>query len=81
MAYEFTFTPRFQKHFKDLTVQEKSSLKTSWNCCLRILPIRHCEQSEFKYRFSNTFPISPSMQMDLFFISEGTTASPRITQA
>ena len=48
MAYEFTFTPRFQKHFKDLTVQEKGSLKTSWNCCLRILPIRHCEQSEFK---------------------------------
>ena len=27
MAYEFTFTPRFQKHFKDLTVQEKKQLK------------------------------------------------------
>ena len=27
MAYEFTFTPRFQKHFKGLTVQEKQQLK------------------------------------------------------
>lgn len=27
MAYEFTFTPRFQKHFKDLTAQEKKQLK------------------------------------------------------
>lgn len=26
-AYEFTFTPRFQKHFKDLTAQEKKQLK------------------------------------------------------
>ena len=42
MAYEFTFTPRFQKHFKDLTVQEKSSLKTSWNFWPKILPIRRC---------------------------------------
>lgn len=29
MAYEFTFTPRFQKHFKELTTQEKSDLKAS----------------------------------------------------
>lgn len=27
MAFEFTFTPRFQKHFKELTVQEKKQLK------------------------------------------------------
>lgn len=27
MAYEFTFTPRFQKHFKGLTAQEKKQLK------------------------------------------------------
>lgn len=27
MAYEFTFTPRFQKHFKGLTAQEKKRLK------------------------------------------------------
>lgn len=27
MAYEFTFTPRFQKHFKQLTLQEKKQLK------------------------------------------------------
>ena len=28
MAYEFSFTSRFQKHFKSLTVQEKNQLKT-----------------------------------------------------
>lgn len=28
MAYEFTFTPRFQKHFRKLTAQEKNQLKT-----------------------------------------------------
>ena len=27
MAYAFTFTPRFQKHFKVLTVWEKKQLK------------------------------------------------------
>ena len=27
MAYEFTFTPRFQKHFKNLNTQEKKKLK------------------------------------------------------
>lgn len=27
MAYEFTFTPRFQKHFKGLTALEKKHLK------------------------------------------------------
>lgn len=29
MAYEFTFTSRFQKHFKELTTQEKSDLKST----------------------------------------------------
>lgn len=28
MAYKFTFTPRFQKHFKNLTVPEKIRLKS-----------------------------------------------------
>lgn len=28
MAYEFTFTHRFQKHFKELTTQEKKQLKS-----------------------------------------------------
>ena len=27
MAYEFTFTPRFQKHFRNLTAREKNQLK------------------------------------------------------
>lgn len=33
------------------------------------------------YRFSSTSPISPSTQIDLFFISKGTYASPLFTQA
>lgn len=28
MTYEFAFTPRFQKHFKELSVQEKKRLKS-----------------------------------------------------
>lgn len=27
MTYEFTYTPRFQKHFKSLSIQEKKQLK------------------------------------------------------
>ncbi len=26
MAYQFTFTPRFEKHFKTMTTQEKNQL-------------------------------------------------------
>ena len=26
MAYQFTYTPRFQKHFKELTAQEKNQI-------------------------------------------------------
>ena len=37
MAYEFTFTPRFQKHFKGLTAQEKKLLKNK----LELLATRH----------------------------------------
>ena len=33
------------------------------------------------YRFSSTFPISPSMQIERSFISLGAAASPRFTQA
>lgn len=42
MAYEFTFTPRFQKHFKGLTVQEKKQLKNKLELLAEILPIRRC---------------------------------------
>ena len=42
MAYEFTFTPRFQKHFKGLTVQEKKQLKNKLELWPKILPIRRC---------------------------------------
>lgn len=37
MAYQFTFTKRFQKHFKDLTAQEKSSFKTNCSFWPKIL--------------------------------------------
>lgn len=48
MAYEFTFTSRFQKHFKDLTAQEKRQLKNKLELLAQNLPIRHYEQSVFK---------------------------------
>ena len=41
MAYEFTFTPRFQKHFKHLTVQEKKQLKSK----LQLLAQNHSHPS------------------------------------
>ena len=28
MSYEFTYTPRFKKHFKNLSAQEKKQLKS-----------------------------------------------------
>ena len=28
MSYEFTYTPRFKKHFKNLSAQEKKRLKS-----------------------------------------------------
>ena len=28
MSYEFTYTPRFKKHFKNLSTQEKHQLKS-----------------------------------------------------
>ena len=42
MAYEFTFTPRFQKHFKGLTVQEKKQLKNKLELLAENPPIRRC---------------------------------------
>lgn len=48
MAYEFTFTPRFQKHFKTLTIQEKNSLKPNLSSWLKILPILPCVPNIFK---------------------------------
>ncbi len=38
MAYEFTFTPRFQKHFKGLTAQEKKQLKNKLELLAHPLP-------------------------------------------
>lgn len=48
MAYGFTFTPRFQKHFKGLTTQEKKQLKKNLSFWPRTLLIHHCVLSVFK---------------------------------
>jgi hypothetical protein len=48
MAYEFTFTPRFQKHFKGLTAQEKKQLKKNRNSWRRTPPTRRFVPSGFR---------------------------------
>ena len=48
MAFEFTFTLRFQKSFKKLTDQEKKQLKKSWFFWQRIHPILLCAPSAFR---------------------------------
>lgn len=50
MAYRITFTPRFQKHFKDLTAQEKKLLKNKLELLAENPAIRRCEQSESRGR-------------------------------
>ena len=42
MSYEFTYTPRFKKHFKNLSAQEKNNSKASWNFCLKTPYIPPC---------------------------------------
>ena len=48
MAFEFTFTARFQKNFKKLTEQEKKQLKKKLILLAEILPIHHCVPNAFR---------------------------------
>lgn len=70
MAYEFTFTPRFQKHFKRLTVQEKKQLKSK----LELLAENPFHPSLRVKRIQGTtglFECSVNMDIRIIWYSEG----------
>lgn len=52
MAYQFTFTDRFQKHFKKLNAKEKKQLMNKLELLSETLCTRPLEQSGFKERLT-----------------------------
>lgn len=70
MAYAFTFTPRFQKHFKNLTVQEKKQLKNK----LQLLAENPFHPSLRTKRIQGTaelFECSVNMDLRIIWYYEG----------
>ena len=65
MAYEFTFTPRFQKHFKVLTTLEKKQLKNK----LKLLAQNPSHPSLYIKRIQGTTDLFEcSVNMDICII-------------
>ncbi|TWH57581.1 addiction module RelE/StbE family toxin [Desulfitobacterium sp. LBE] len=72
MAYEFTFTPRFQKHFKSLTAQEKQRLMNK----LELLSKKPMHPSLRTKRIQGTadlFECSVNMDIRIIWYYEGDT--------
>jgi len=70
MAYEFTFTPRFQKHFRKLTEQEKNQLKIK----LKLLAENPSHPSLRTKRIQGTadlFECSVNMDIRIIWYYEG----------
>lgn len=70
MAYAFTFTPRFQKNFKNLTVQEKKQLKNK----LQLLAENPFHPSLRTKRIQGTaelFECSVNMDLRIIWYYEG----------
>lgn len=70
MAYEFTFTHRFQKHFKELTLQEKKLLKSK----LELLAANPSHPSLHTKRIQGTadlFECSVNMDIRIIWYYEG----------
>lgn len=70
MAYEFTFTSRFEKHFKTLTTQEKTQLKNK----LLLLAENPMHQSLRTKRIQGTnalFECSVNMDIRIIWFYEG----------
>lgn len=70
MAYAFTFTPRFQKRFKNLTVQEKKQLKNK----LQLLAENPFHPSLRTKRIQGTaelFECSVNMDLRIIWYYEG----------
>lgn len=64
MAYKFTFMPRFQKHFKRLSTQEKNQLKTK----LELLAQNPSHPSLRTKRIQGTDLFECSVNMDIRII-------------
>lgn len=64
MAYKFTFMPRFQKHFKRLSTQEKNRLKTK----LELLAQNPSHPSLRTKRIQGTDLFECSVNMDIRII-------------
>ena len=70
MAYEFTFTPRFQKHFKVLTTLEKKQLKNK----LQLLaqnPSHPSLHTKWIQRTTDLFECSVNMDICIIWYYEG----------
>lgn len=70
MAYQLTFTSRFQKHFKDLTVQEKKQLQNK----LKLLVENPMHPSLRAKRIQGTrdlFECSVNMDIRIIWCYEG----------
>ena len=70
MAYRITFTPRFQKHFKNLTAQEKKLLKSK----LELLAENPAHPSLRTKRIQGTaglFECSVNMDIRIIWYYEG----------
>ncbi len=67
MAYELTFTPRFQKHFRKLTTQEKSQLKIK----LELLAKNPSHRTKRIQGTSDLFECSVNMDIRIIWYYEG----------
>ena len=70
MAYEFTFTPRFHKHFRKLSAQEKNQLKIK----LKLLAENPSHPSLRTKRIKGTsdlFECSVNMDIRIIWFYEG----------
>ena len=70
MAYQFSFTKRFQKHFKDLTTQEKKQLQNK----LQLLAENPMHPSLRTKRIQGTgdlFECSVNMDIRIIWYYEG----------
>ncbi len=72
MAYQFTFTPRFQKHFKELTKQEKNQIKRKLEF-LAENPFHPSLRTKRIQGTENLFECSINMDIRIIWYYEGET--------
>ena len=72
MAYRFTFTPRFQKHFKSLTEQEKKQLMNKLEL-LSENPMHPSLRTKRIQGAEDLFECSVNMDIRIIWFYEGDT--------